>query len=591
MHPVYFSNMQRLKPVDVVIAGGGFVGLTLAKEIVSRTPLSVLVLERGEARTLASYSTDMDEVDYSLRYRMMQNLAEETATHRHTPKGSAAPIRQYGPFNPGTGVGGAGEHWTGISYRFYPDVFTLATHLREKHGSKLPEGLAVQDWGVTYDEIENDYWRSEQMIGVGGKAGNLNGQKIEGGNVFEGSRSHEYPNPPHPRPYSGELFARGAAELGYHPYPLPAATLTRTYTNPDGVSRPACVYCGYCTRYGCMIGAKAQPTNTLLPVARRHKNFTLRAGCNVRRVQHKNGHAEGVTYVDAKGTEFFQPAKVVMLASWTLNNSRLLMLSKIGEQYDPATGKGTVGRNLTHQVAQATRYFFDKPLNNFMGAGAMGTSIGDFDGGNGVDQFPGVIRGGNIRIQSPGEGPIASWGQVPPGETQRDWGAEFKKASLRWHDRALIVNSEAEHLAYRDNYLDLDPTYTDKWGDPLTRMTFDWNDQERACGRMLLEVEARIARAMNVKYAPTNAGVLNRYTLGTYQSTHVNGGAIMGKSPENSVVNTWLQHWQMPNLWVAGASAFPQNASGNPTLTVLALTLRAADAFINRYLKHPGALA
>ena len=76
-----------------------------------------------------------------------------------------------------------------------------------------------------------------------------------------------------------------------------------------------------------------------------------------------------------------------------------------------------------------------------------------------------------------------------------------------------------------------------------------------------------------------------------YQSTHVNGGAIMGASPETSVLNPWLQHWQLPNLWVVGGSAFPQNASGNPTLTALALSYRAADAFLNRYLKRPGPLA
>jgi gluconate 2-dehydrogenase alpha chain len=122
-------------------------------------------------------------------------------------------------------------------------------------------------------------------------------------------------------------------------------------------------------------------------------------------------------------------------------------------------------------------------------------------------------------------------------------------------------------------------------------MTLDWNDHERAVGSMLLEVNGRVAKAMNVKATPVNVRLLDRYSLNSYQSTHVNGGAIMGASPEASVVNTWLQHWEMPNLWVAGASAFPQNGSGNPTLTVLALTLRSADAFINKYVKHPGALA
>jgi gluconate 2-dehydrogenase alpha chain len=65
----------------------------------------------------------------------------------------------------------------------------------------------------------------------------------------------------------------------------------------------------------------------------------------------------------------------------------------------------------------------------------------------------------------------------------------------------------------------------------------------------------------------------------------------MGASPERSVVNPYLQHWQVENLFVIGASAFPQNASGNPTLTVLALASRTADAIVDRYLKSPGPLA
>ena len=583
--------MQQLKPVDVVIAGGGFVGLTMAKEIASRTSLSVVVLERGQPRKLADYAAGMDELDYALRFRMMQNLSEETATHRHSTRDNAVPIRQYGSFNPGTGVGGAGEHWGGISYRFYPEQFQLATFLREKRGGKLPENVAVQDWGFTYQELEHDYWRAEQLIGVCGKAGNLDGKRVSGGNVFEGPRSHEYPVPPHKMTYSTSAFEKAVRNLGYHPYPIPTATLSQNYTNPDGVARAACAYCGYCTRYGCMIGAKAQPTNVLMPALAKHKNFELRTGCSVRRVLHRDGKAEGLSYIDASGQEIHQPANVVIVASWTLNNSRLLMLSKIGVSYDPSTGKGTLGRNLTHQVSQATRLFMDKPLNTFMGAGGLGIGISDFDGKEGVDGFPGVMRGGNIRLMSSGEGAIASFGSVPPGETDSDWGAGFKKAALAWHDRATAITSEAEHLSYRGNYLDLDPTYTDKYGDPLTRITLNWSEHERAQGAMLSKIQAQVGKAMGARVAPPNSRLLERYTVTQYQSTHVNGGAIMGSSPDTSVLNPWLQHWQLPNLWVVGGSAFPQNGSGNPTLTILALAIRASDALVDKYLKHPGALA
>jgi gluconate 2-dehydrogenase alpha chain len=65
----------------------------------------------------------------------------------------------------------------------------------------------------------------------------------------------------------------------------------------------------------------------------------------------------------------------------------------------------------------------------------------------------------------------------------------------------------------------------------------------------------------------------------------------MGSFPDRSVVNPYLQHGQVSNLFVLGASAFPQNASANPTPTILALTYRTADAIVNRYLKNPTALA
>src|SRR5438477_11896218 len=101
---------------------------------------------------------------------------------------------------------------------------------------------------------------------------------------------------------------------------------------------------------------------------------------------------------------------------------------------------------------------------------------------------------------------------------------------------------------------------------------------------------AEIARAMGAKEITPFSG-LRRYDATRYQSTHVQGGTIMGSSPEYSVINPYLQHWQIANLFVLGASAFPQNASANPTPTVMALTYRAADAIVSRYLKNPTALA
>jgi gluconate 2-dehydrogenase alpha chain len=145
-------------------------------------------------------------------------------------------------------------------------------------------------------------------------------------------------------------------------------------------------------------------------------------------------------------------------------------------------------------------------------------------------------------------------------------------------------------MAYRTNYLDLDPTYRDSNGDPLLRMTMDWNDNEHKMIAYMSAKVAQVGREMGAREVASTP-LPRRYDVNTYKSTHVQGGAILGSSPGNSVVNRWLQHWQMPNLFVLGASSFPQNASGNPTLTVLAQTLRTADALIDRYLKRPGLLA
>jgi len=377
--------------------------------------------------------------------------------------------------------------------------------------------------------------------------------------------------------------------MGHHPYPVPTATASQTYRNPDGVTRSGCLYCGYCTRFGCMVGAKSQPTNTLLPLLTNKKNFALRNGCQVRRVIHRDGRAEALTYMDASGEEIEQPARIVILGSWTLNNTRLLLMSKIGEPYDPNTGKGTVGRNLTHQVSANVRFFLDKALNNFMGSGGLGFGIDDFDGDNAFDASAGLLRGGTMRVTSTGEGPLAGFGRTPPGETESEWGAEWKKAALKWYDKSSSVAFEGGHFPYRQNYLDLDPTYTDKFGDPLIRLTLDWTDHERAQANMAIKAGSAIARAMGGKVGDTR-GVGAKYSVTYYQSTHVQGGTIMGASPERSVLNPWMQHWQMPNLWMTGGSTFPQSASGNPTLTIIAMTYRAADALIDRYLKHPDAL-
>ncbi len=586
--------MKTLPAVDAVIIGGGWAGLLMAKELGSRTALSIVVLERGVSRNPSDYADAMDELDYAIRMRMMQDLSQETVTLRHNAGQRALPLRQHGSFQPGSGVGGSGEHWNALCPRFLPDCFELLSRTTEKYGTKaLPEDHSIRDWSVTYDELEPYYTRVDRLLGVSGKAGNLLGKKIEGGNIFEGPRREEYPTPPTKVPYFSALFRDAAKSLGYHPFPAPSATLSQSYTNPDGISRGGCTYCGFCGRFGCMVGAKAQPTTLLLPVIQKRRTVLLRTGAWVRRILFDSGSsskARGVTYVDASGEEIFQPASLVFLSSWTFNNTRLLLLSGIGEPYDPATGRGSVGSNLTHQVStNAATAFFEQPLNRFMGSGSAATLVGDFDGDvfdRGTLPF---LRGGTLGARGYGYQPITNFGVVPHSLKAR-WGSEWKKSAVHCYDRTGVIGFTGEHLAYKSNFMDLDPAYKDKLGDPLLRLTLDWHDNEKKMADFATTKAVEIARAMNATEITPFSG-LRSYDSTRYQTTHVQGGTIMGSSPHHSVVNPYLQHWQLSNLFILGASAFPQNASANPTPTLLALVYRTADAIFDRYLKNPGSLA
>jgi gluconate 2-dehydrogenase alpha chain len=566
----------------------------MAKELSSRTSLSIVVLERGPSREPSDYAADMDELDFAIRLRMMQDLSQETVTLRHDATQRSIPLRQHGAFLPGAGVGGSGEHWNAQVPRFLPDCFELLSKTTAKYGANaLPENHAVRDWGITYDELEPYYTRVDKLLGSSGKAGNLRGKLIEGGNIFEGWRSEEYPTPPTKAPYVSVLFRDAAQSLGYHPYPAPSANISRAYTNPDGIARGGCTYCGFCNRFGCMVGAKAQPTNLLLPILQKRKNVSLRTGAWVRRILFESGSkssARGVTYIDAHGEEILQPASLVILSSWTFNNTRLLLLSGIGEPYDPATGRGTVGSNLTHQVSvSSVNAFFDQPLNRFMGSGSAGFMVSDFDRDDLDHSSRGFVRCGYFAVRGFGFQPIANFG-VLPNSIKATWGSAWKKAAISYYDRTGTIIFTGEHLAYKTNCMDLDPTYKDKFGDALLRLTLNWRDNERKMCYFATARAVELARGMGAKEINPFPG-LRSYDTTRYQSTHVQGGTIMGASPEHSVVNPYLQHWQLPNLFVLGGSTFPQNASANPTPTILAFAYRTADAIVDRYLKRAGPLA
>lgn len=582
--------------VDAVLVGFGWTGAIMGMELTA-AGLKVLALERGENRDTVpdfAYPRITDELSYGIRGKLFQNLSKETVTIRHTPADVAVPYRQHGSFLLGDGVGGAGVHWNGHHWRALPADLQLRSTYEARYGKKfIPEGMYLQDFGVSYDELEPHFDQFEKICGTSGKAGNLKGQIQAGGNPFEGWRANEYPLPPLASPNSAVLFEKAARELGYHPFPQAAANASRAYTNPHGAQLGPCNFCGFCERYGCYMYAKASPQTTLLPTLMKRSNFELRTRSHVQRVNMSpdGKRATGVTYIDAQGNEVEQPADLVVLCAYQMHNVRLLLLSNIGKKYDPATGEGVVGRSYAYQLNGGATLHFDKdqPMNPFVGAGASGHAMDDFDGDN-FDHGPaGFVGGATINCINTGGRPIQQL-SLPAGTPT--WGAAWKKAAKENYVYQTSVGSQGSVMAYRDNYLDLDPSYKDAFGQPLLRMTFDWKDNDMAMTAFIGTKVEQIAKAMGPKHISMGFKKKgDHYDVRPYQSTHNTGGAIMGTDPNTSAINRYLQTWDVPNVFVMGASAFPQNFGYNPTAVVGALAYWSAKAIRENYLKSPGALA
>jgi gluconate 2-dehydrogenase alpha chain len=587
---------RALKPVDVVTIGVGLTGSLAALEL-AKQGLKVVGLERGAPRdTVPDFQSPAihDELRFSIRKGMMQDNTKVAVTFRNSSDQAALPIRRWESFLPGQGLGGSFVHWNGQSFRAQVADFIYKTHILQRYGKKFLEAcgpeLTIQDWGVTYDELEPYFDRFEYLCGVSGKAGNIRGQIEPGGNPFEAPRSREYPTPPMKEPYFGALFRKGAESLGYHPYPQPSSNLSECYTNPEGIKLQQCVFCGFCERYACEHFAKASPQTVILPALLNRSNYELRTNCEVLRINLDSTRkkATGVTYVDAGGVEYEQPADLVLITAFPLNNVRTLLLSGIGEPYDPKTGKGVVGRNYAYQTTGGPTVFMDESINinPFMSSGAPGTMIDDFGGDNFDHSNLGFIGGQYVGSIMTGGRPI-EFHPTPPGTPT--WGLEWKRAVVRHYNHTIEIQQHGTSAASRLNYLDLDPTYKDAWGQPLLRMTFDFPENDVRMSQYIADKVVVIGRAMGGKIV-VRGGTKRPYTTTVYQSTHNCGGAVMGDNPETSVVNRYLQCWDVPNVFSLGASAFPQNITYNYSITIGALTYWALDAIKNQYLKAPGPL-
>jgi gluconate 2-dehydrogenase alpha chain len=553
----------RLKPTDVVVVGLGAAG-GIAVWPLAQAGIDVVGLEAGTWLTKRDFAPD--ELRNNVRDWPMavQKAQNEVPTQRVNAN---APTTRAGSHPMMNAVGGTTLHYWAQSWRLNPWDFRVVSETTRRYGAgRIPKGSTVEDWPFGLDELEQYYDKVEYETGVSGQAGNVQGTIDPKGNVFEGTRQRGYPMPPLRGTGFIDLMSAAARGQGWHPFPGPASINSRPYQN-----RSACMYHGFCNKGGCHVDAKNGPHITTIPRAQATGKLKVVPRAHVTSIDADDkGRVSSVTYV-TDGVEYIQPARAVLLASYTYENSRLLLLSK-SKAYPNglSNNHGQVGRHyFSHAQGGGVTALFPWNINAWYGLPAQGVAVDNFADDNFDHGALDFIGGGNLWVYSDRR-PIAAASMNTFGRTP-NWGSEWKAFIKENADRTNSSYLQKTTLPYEDNFLDLDPVVKDPLGFPVCRITADFKENER-------RISAFIQEKMTQWYKAAGAIAIQAGPLGTMgPTTHAYGGTRMGDNAETNVVNRWGFSHEAPNLGILGASVMGTSGARNPTLTVQALAWRTAE--------------
>jgi len=558
-----------LDEVDVVVVGLGAAG-GVAVLPLTRAGLNVVGLEAG---TWMNPGTDYkaDEIHNNVRALVTtgNKVAGEVPTVRRSIAETAVQQARHPMMN---AVGGTSIHYHAQSWRLNPWDFKVRSATLERYGpSYIPEYTTLEDWPVSYDDMEPYYDHIEYEVGVSGRAGNIQGQINPEGNIFEGPRRRDYPMPPLRSCDFLDHMLEAGRSVGYNPYHGPAAINSQAY---DG--RPGCQYHGYCDRGGCHVQAKNSTDVSTIPKALATGNLEVRDNCNVRRIESDNtGKVTGVTYL-RDGQEFFQPARAVLLGCYTYENIRLLLLSRSGFYPDGlGNNRGQVGRHyFGHwdiQGGTLVTALFPFDINIWYGAIAQGVMVDDWADDNFDHSGMGFIGGSSLHVYTE-KHPIGAAAMGTFGKVQRRWGSEWKDFIRVNAGRTQTAYIQTNTFPYEHTWADLDPNVRDPFGDPVLRITNGPKRNEpMAAAHAADKMEAWFREAGATDIVNTGGGA------GPALSTHAHGGTRMGNSPATSVCDPWGFSFEAKNLGIIGGSVMPTAGARNPTQTLQALAWRTAQ--------------
>ena len=543
-----------MKRVNAVVVGAGAAGGIVAKELAT-AGLSVVLLERGRWYTASDCRKD------DLRNQRTTVLGnafgpEDEGNSRVwvSPRGEATSVvPSDGSYqNNAACVGGGTLSYGAMAWRFLPQDFRM----RSTYG--VPAGSSLEDWPITYDDLEPFYEKAEYEIGVSGDYS---------GTPLHSPRKRPLPMPPLPPNREFTILEPAAKRLGLHPFHLPMLRNSVPYNG-----RGPCMRCRWCVGFACEVDAKNGSQNTVIPTALATGNCDLRTRCMAKEIlTDERGRARGVAYFDERGRLQKQDADVVVVSACAIESARLLLQSKsrlfpqgLGNRYDQ------VGRNLQGHHYTGAIGFFKHETYDDVGPGA---SIGVMDYNHGT---PGLCGGGLlanefIRL------PIHMVDRMPPGTPR--WGKAHKQAMRQYHRRSIVIMGPTQQIPTAEARVLLDPAVKDRWGMPVARIqgnvhphTFDIGD-----------VQARRAEAWLREAGAIQTARMTGHPDLVEAGQHQAGTCRMGDDRRSSVVNRECRLHDVDNVFVIDGSVHVTNGGFNPVLTIMAIAYYASDALLRNW--------
>lgn len=524
------------EPADVLIIGAGASGGVVARRL-AKAGYSVVCLEQGRWHDRSEYRGT--ELDWELTARKqwsgspnVRGLPEDYPVD--DTDSDLSPLMF-------AGVGGSMLLFAGAWPRMLPSDFRV----------RSLDGVA-DDWPLTYDELRPFYERNDRHIGVSGLGGDPAYPPGE-----------DPPLPPLPIGPGALKVARAHDLLGWHWWPESNAILSAPYEG-----RHQCVQRGTCMQ-GCNEGAKASTDLTHWPHAIAN-GARLLTGARVLRIEtNSQGLATGALWLDKDGCEYFQPANVVVLAANAIGTARLLLLSTSNAHPDGlANSSGMVGtRLMMHPFASVTGLFNDN-LESWQGH--FGCSIESFQFYE-TDQRRGFIRGAKWGL-APTGGPINA--ALPSRAGKQAWGSDHHVQMRTRFGHGASWGLFGEDLPDPSNRVCLSSTLTDSSSIPAPELHYKVSENSRKL------LDFHIDKASESLLA-AGAHTIEVDRLMQYSGWHLLGTARMGEDPTTSVLNRWNRSHDVANLYVVDGSCFVTSGGVNPTSTICAVALRAADHMVN----------